>query len=466
MKKGRGLAVVAVLLVAALGIFFVTELTGNIIYSEGFERTGFGNPYDIFNINPEYFNLIPENQQLTINVSVDRENGYVYRKGYYWAQSNWQQFTFPQETQGNSNWIPDTATTELTINATNNLANGLNFIVTYSCVKVEGNWECGEENSDDTNKHKWMLHLFDVSGVLNATEEREVGELEPIGIVSCEGLQNIVNDLKADYILLQDIDCSETANWNNGSGFSPIGGPSFNLSGMFQGSLDGKGHVITDLFIGKATSFTGLFFVLGENSTIRNLGLENINFTEPTTAFKGGISAICLGCNITDTYVTGNISGENQARGGGIVASNALEGVISNSYSLVNVKFTGDGFNTGIRVGSLAGANSHGSLIQNSFATGDVEGLTTAGGLVGDFSKGGPSFETEILNSSWVNHEGNPNKCTGQSIGLTPDCEEVNYTDLQGIDLKIRNPRLFNSWDFSDVWNENAGGYPTLRVQN
>jgi len=44
-----------------------------------------------------------------------------------------------------------------------------------------------------------------------------------VGISSCEELQNIEDDLGSDYVLENDIDCSETVNWNGGSGFDPIG---------------------------------------------------------------------------------------------------------------------------------------------------------------------------------------------------------------------------------------------------
>ncbi|OYT33739.1 MAG: hypothetical protein B6U87_03005, partial [Candidatus Aenigmarchaeota archaeon ex4484_52] len=63
-------------------------------------------------------------------------------------------------------------------------------------------------------------------------------EEEKIAISTCQELQDINKNLAGDYYMANDIDCSDTINWNKGKGFEPIQ--------FFAGLLDGEGHKITD----------------------------------------------------------------------------------------------------------------------------------------------------------------------------------------------------------------------------
>ncbi|MCD6456248.1 MAG: hypothetical protein J7K81_05605 [Methanophagales archaeon] len=59
-------------------------------------------------------------------------------------------------------------------------------------------------------------------------------------ITTCQELQNMKNDLTADYYLANDIDCSGFDCGDEGEGFMPIG-----WSSKFTGKFDGKGYKIT-----------------------------------------------------------------------------------------------------------------------------------------------------------------------------------------------------------------------------
>ena len=48
-------------------------------------------------------------------------------------------------------------------------------------------------------------------------------------------------NLSANYVINNDIDCSDTVNWNSGNGFVPIY--------VFAGTFDGQGYKIAGLFI-------------------------------------------------------------------------------------------------------------------------------------------------------------------------------------------------------------------------
>ena len=70
----------------------------------------------------------------------------------------------------------------------------------------------------------------------------------PYLITSCVELQAMNRNLARSYALANDIDCSDTVNWNGGAGFVPVG---TYLVSEFTGDFDGQNHVITNLFINR-----------------------------------------------------------------------------------------------------------------------------------------------------------------------------------------------------------------------
>ena len=85
----------------------------------------------------------------------------------------------------------------------------------------------------------------------------------PIPISNIETLQKIGTSwrypLSGHYVLTQDIDASETATWNEGAGFIPIGIPVdyrgidseewYENIGEFSGTLDGREYTIQNLYM-------------------------------------------------------------------------------------------------------------------------------------------------------------------------------------------------------------------------
>ena len=70
-------------------------------------------------------------------------------------------------------------------------------------------------------------------------------EQDPYIITTVEELQLINTKLDGNFALGNDIDASDTVNWNNGAGFVPIG----RALNSFTGSFDGKGHVVRGVYI-------------------------------------------------------------------------------------------------------------------------------------------------------------------------------------------------------------------------
>lgn len=90
--------------------------------------------------------------------------------------------------------------------------------------------------------------------------------IEPDGIIyiyTLEDLNNVRNKLYGHYVLMNDIDASDTRDWDGGKGFQPIGddeAPQNRITGTF----DGGGHVIDGLYISRsAQSRAGLFGAVG-----------------------------------------------------------------------------------------------------------------------------------------------------------------------------------------------------------
>jgi filamentous hemagglutinin family protein len=208
------------------------------------------------------------------------------------------------------------------------------------------------------------------------------GTLRPWMLVnSIYDLQNVTNNLAADYALGTNINATATAGWNAGAGFAPLG-----TSGAgFTGQFDGLGQTISNLTINRAlTADVGLFGDVNGGS-ISNVGLTNISATG--LLHVGGLVGVNSGGAISTSFVSGAVSGGLLggvlADVGGLVGSNSAGGSISNSYatSAVQTSLLGT-------AGGLVGANA-GSIV-SSYATGAVVGLLSGiGGLVGTNSGGG-----------------------------------------------------------------------------
>jgi trimeric autotransporter adhesin len=205
-------------------------------------------------------------------------------------------------------------------------------------------------------------------------DSRPIGEWEiaraeygQTTIRSLHQLQFIHNDLAGNYRLAFDIDAFELQRVGavlGGKGFSPIGSGAAPFSGQF----DGAGHVVSSLYINRPTGNVGLFDT--NSGTIRNLGLSNV-------AITGGNNRVgsLVGTNnglITGAFATGTINSTGSVTGG-LVGENNNTGMLTQSYASVNVT----GANT---VGGLVGINA--GALSFSYANGPVSG-PNAGGLVG-----------------------------------------------------------------------------------
>ncbi len=254
-------------------------------------------------------------------------------------------------------------------------------------------------------------------------------------ISNVEELQAMRNDLGGHYVLDNDIDASETWNWNNWEGFDPIGAT---YDAPFTGSLNGNGHVIRNLYINCGRETVGLFGFTSETAVIENLGLENVQIQ----GGWHGLGALVgrLEGSVSQCYATGTVfdSKRSDSSIGGLIGKNT--GRVTNSYSLVNVDgSTGNNSN----VSGFIGYNESPNL-QNNYAIGTVEGSGTLCGFA--------------TTASWL---GGTN-----SFFTGPDC--VNgATQKTDEEMKIENTFTSAGWDFENIWDISPNinnGYPFLRI--
>ncbi|MFA5745820.1 MAG: chitobiase/beta-hexosaminidase C-terminal domain-containing protein [archaeon] len=197
----------------------------------------------------------------------------------------------------------------------------------------------------------------------------------PIIILTATDLNNVRNDLNKSYILGADIDLGVSP-YNIGNGWLPIGA----FGNSFNGTFDGNGHTIKNLYINRTPSYVGLFGIIGTNSKIKNLTLEDINATG--SSYVGGLVGYNYGGTISDINSTGVVF-VTGVRGGGLVGESEF-GNISNCIFDGNVSGNINSDN----VGGLIGRGS-GVKISKSHSTGNVSSIAQGvGGLIG-YSEGG-----------------------------------------------------------------------------
>ena len=183
----------------------------------------------------------------------------------------------------------------------------------------------------------------------------------------------------------------------------------------FSGSFDGQGHRIRGVTIADRDSDrgpTGLFAIVegvgrevANRAKIHNLIIEGVNFSGISGANTGALAGQIGNAIVENVHVSGTITTSGNNSGGLIgqaseatVAVPAPIDVRSSSSAVAVVSTAGP-------VGGLIGDidnRSRGSLVIDSFATGNVEGSSKTGGLIGklgDSSSGDRTFENRVVRS-------------------------------------------------------------------
>ena len=176
-----------------------------------------------------------------------------------------------------------------------------------------------------------------------------------------------------NYIQAAYINLKASENWNNGTGFSPIG----NEDIRFTGTYNGKGYTIDSLSITRPNDqYIGLFGFADIGAHIDSLSVTN--YTLSGLYYIGGVVGSNKG-TVSNCYSSGSgSSGANAYLSlGGLVGVN--QGLISRCGSNSNLTAL-----VGGNVGGLVGQNvNENAVIEYSYSLGNSRALAAVGGLVG-----------------------------------------------------------------------------------
>ena len=211
---------------------------------------------------------------------------------------------------------------------------------------------------------------------------------EDLQIETWYDLNDIRNNLDCNHILMNDLDsttpgyaelASSTA--NAGKGWEPIG----TLANAFEGTFDGNGNTISDLFIYRPDEDEVGLFGRVQEGLIENLGLVSVNVTG-----KKSVGAL-VGYNqkgklnsdtrppYSETYSHGSVTGEENV--GGLVGNN-YDGTVNQCQSSAEVfQVPSAPDEERWRAGGLVGLN--GGTVSYCDYNGEVNGDRQVGGLVG-----------------------------------------------------------------------------------
>jgi len=243
------------------------------------------------------------------------------------------------------------------------------------------------DNWSEPNEEPGNLSTNDLEG--EGTEEN------PYIIMNDQELQAIDSDLNANYELGQNIDASGTEKWNDGAGFTPIGGE-------FDGLIDGNEYSIKNLYINRPEGRDiGLVSVFDSTGRIKNINIINADITGERNV------GIVLGENdngtpLKNVHITGHVEG--QVNVGGMVGFNNTGGRIEDSSSDCIVHGESN-------VGGLSGRNQ--SSITNSYSNGEVHGESNVGGIAGNCD--------DTIESSHSNCRVDGNEHVGGLVGDSND---------------------------------------------
>lgn len=293
-------------------------------------------------------------------------------------------------------------------------------------------------------------------------------EENPAKITTCQELQDVRNHLKWYYTVENDIDCSATKNWNNGSGFEEIG-----HNNGFSGRINGKNHIISGIYINSGEN-RGIFGYL-QGGKIENLVFKDVDVTCNST-YCGVLTNVNWG-TIEKVGITGKFSCSGKC--GGFASQNS--GTISQCWADLEItssqQYGGPGY-----AGIIAGQNYSGN-IRNCYAKGSLV-ATQGGGIVGlnESSNVHKSYSVALVSNSggligWQYQGGSQTNSywDKETSGKTNMCGSTEYNspescnDENGLtDKKAKDQWSYSEFDFETIWridkNKNDG-YPYLEWQ-
>lgn len=246
-----------------------------------------------------------------------------------------------------------------------------------------------------------------------------------------------------NYVLINDIDASDTQNWSGGGFINIDDNTEFS---HFDGIIDGAGYAINDLKL-SGSLISNLFF----GGTIKNITFNNLEGRMVQTLDWGSL--------IEDVHI---VNGSGVSQGGMVynVGANGIQIVNSSSYS-------GNASHM-IRRIEIGGS---GHVVQNSHSTVPLVGLFDVGTIKDSYSEGSKLFLSSGTGTVINSYTNGSTLCdTAGSVTVVDSYYEgagtlCNSEGKTSEELKLLYS--FSNWDFANVWYLNeTNDYPRLRTED
>ena len=290
--------------------------------------------------------------------------------------------------------------------------NGKDFKITYDVKKGTTYYIGAREHDGDAIEGKVTLYVNLISNQLPTGVTGKGTEAEPFILKTAEHLEwfrDYVNVGKSSACAkiaddVEEIDMSTVCHKADAEkqvaelSWTPIG----NYSKQYQGTFDGNGKTIRNLFISSTSDEIG-FFGYAADCRIKNITFDNAKVKgndNCSTGILAGCAGSCVienikttgNCSVEGKYETGGIAGrangnisncENHAIVKGLHSVGGIVGICFDSEnSITSCANYGEITGTEDFVGGIIGYFGEGSL-QNSANNGNITGDARVGNLIG-----------------------------------------------------------------------------------
>lgn len=259
----------------------------------------------------------------------------------------------------------------------------------------------------------------------------------------------------------------------------------------FTGCFDANDFTVRNLTMRVQYEPAGLFGWIGENGTVTNLHLENVDIE--STANAGGLCCYNRGtihhCSVSGT-VTGNdyvggICCDNDYDatiikcGSSVAASgrNRLSTVCGRNEGLITQCYAAGNIDGHTYLGGICGDNGYEAIVENCHSNTSITSGTCTGGICGDNNGSivycyNTGYIEETNSNGGIcgrNYDGEINNClwdietSGMAVGIGLEDEDAFSSNVIGAttaQMRQQNTYIFNGWDFAgesfngdeDIW--------------
>ena len=327
----------------------------------------------------------------------------------------------------------------------------------------------------------------------------------PYQVSTCTELQDIGLFLSSNFKIMENIDCSDSINWNSGQGFTPIG-----ATADFTGNIEGNGYFVFNLYISDNTDTNvGLIgnlsgsvrdFFISESNILSNLPANNLGAMVGYA--HGGASLSQVGVVFSTVGAANNIGGVVGATNGASISGittleemtndggTSLGGVVGLVQGETTIQDFSIGALQGINSqygGGVVGESDGGLYIQRGYVYGGTSiggDNTSVGGILGYANSENINIYSVMVFNGLNTVYNSSGIALGSSAGVYPinvsevyfdptSTQIMNCSNDTTLDNSICNPinisdyaspaaisvAPFNEWDFNTEWTFNQEGY-------